>query len=225
MSPDRRQDRSLNGLFGNLDVATTTGPFALQFTTTSDHIVQLATVLLPTDEPTTSSISASSPGGPLLKVIISLSTVLGFAVLAAAVLLCWTRQRLRARQKRVLLPAPWPAHRAKRAAHNDVAVAANSVHARIGGDGDDSTLIRVGGDPDKEAQVDGTSANGAPRRRVSVTASSENTGRGYLKAPSLGERLCAFLAVARTRAGSLSSAGDPPPQYEPHVLPEYGAPT
>lgn len=108
MSPDRRQDRSLNGLSGNLDVATTTGPFALQFTTTSDHIVQLATVLLPTDGPTTSSISASSPGGPLLKVIISLSTVLGFAILAAAVLLCWTRQRLRARQKRVLLPAPWP---------------------------------------------------------------------------------------------------------------------
>lgn len=105
-----------------------------------------------------------------------------------------------------------------------MAVAANSVHARIGGAGDDSTLTGVGGDPDKEAQVDGTSANGAPRP-VSVTASSENTGRGYLKAPSLGERLCAFFAVAKTRAGSLSSAGDPPPKYEPHILPEYGVST
>lgn len=108
MNPNRRQDRSLNGHSGEFDVATTTGPFALQFTTTIDDILQLATVQLPTDGPTTSSISASSSGGPLLKVIISLSTVLGFAVLAAAVLLCWTRQQLRARQKRVLLPAPWP---------------------------------------------------------------------------------------------------------------------
>lgn len=137
----------------------------------------------------------------------------------------WELSRLRPKAL-IVADSDQTAHRAKRAAHNDVAVAANSVHARIGGAGDDSTLTGVGGHPDKEAQVDGTSANG-PRapRPVSVTASSENTGRGYLKSPSLGERLCAFFAVAKTRAGSLSSAGDPPPKYEPHVLPEYGAPT
>ncbi|KAL1940443.1 hypothetical protein VTO73DRAFT_9015 [Trametes versicolor] len=223
MGPRRRQDESVKGLSGGFTVSPTdtSGP---QLATDTHPISQAITApplaegqsitltsSMPASSSTVISSGSSSSGGHLTKVIVSVSTVLGVAVVALAVLLCWMRRRWRARPD-----SGQAARQARRAALNDrdAATVTTSVRARIGSVSDDSTLVSVGGNLGKETQAsDNFPADGAPRP-FSTTASS---------APSLSQRLYAFFAGARTRAGSLSSGGDPPPAYEQHVLPEYGA--
>ncbi|OJT11266.1 hypothetical protein TRAPUB_12219 [Trametes pubescens] len=225
---------SLAGLSGAVTVAATASGPSLLFNTEaititdewgSPLVVSTSTPTVsstPTLSPSSSSSSSPGPGprAPPTALAASLSVILGVAVVAMTAALCWIRRRRRARRERVSLASgpTQPAHQTRRTSP-DAATVTISVRARVGSDV--STIVGVGGSDGKEDQ--GDAPTGGVSRSSSTTARSagSDTDRASLRAPSLSERLYAFFSGAST--GSLSSGGDAPPVYEPHVLPEYRA--
>lgn len=206
---------------------------------------------------TPSTSSSSNPGSVKLgrptELLVSLTAVLGVAVLAIAAVLCWMRRWQHARGPRATrapgrtqlgahsvaagLRHPGRANEAdvgqtaQQARTGRAAAAATRpvLAPRVDSISDDSTIMALEGCPSKAVyQVTTAGAEGGVGTvRPPTIRSTADTDPGSVRAPSFRARLYAFFAGTRTEgrwvSGSVEDGRDPPPAYEPHVLPEYGA--
>lgn len=109
-------------------------------------------------------------------------------------------------------------------------IATSSVPTpRIGSISDDATIVALEGVPsEKVYQVAALgSERGVGAEKPPTIRSTAATDLGSVRAPSFRARLYAFFTGTRAgggwMSGNVEDGRDPPPAYEPHVLPEYGS--
>ncbi|KAL1940445.1 hypothetical protein VTO73DRAFT_9017 [Trametes versicolor] len=189
------------------------------------------------ERPATLSPSSSSNTGPVqlslpTALLVSLTAVLGVAVVAIAAMLCWMRQWKHAKRPRALRAHGRGQPAYETGIERAATIATSSVPTpRIGSTSDDATIVALEGLPsEKVYQV---AARGPERgvgaARPPTIRSTAATDPGSVRAPSFRARLYAFFVGTRAGGGWMGSnvepedGRDPPPVYEPHMLPEYAS--